>query len=50
MSGIKTMNSGTLIAASTVKGTNVYNLAGESLGTGDKVVIERERGSHIFSL
>ena len=50
MSGVKTMNSGTLIAASTVKGTNVYNLAGESLGTIDDIMIDKASGRAIYAV
>ena len=35
------ITSGTLIAADKVKGTNVYNLAGDKLGSIDDIMIDR---------
>ena len=50
MSGATTMTAGGLIAASTVKGTNVYNPAGESLGTIDDVMLDKVTGRAIYAV
>lgn len=44
------MTSGSLIAASKVKGTNVYNLAGESLGSIDDIMIDKATGRAIYAV
>jgi hypothetical protein len=38
---VSVITSGTLIAADKVNGTNVYNVAGDKLGSIDDIVIDR---------
>jgi sporulation protein YlmC with PRC-barrel domain len=44
------VTSGTLIAADKVKGTNVYNLAGEKLGTVDDIMIDKVSGRAVYAV
>ena len=41
------ITSGSLIAAEKVNGTNVYNLAGDNLGTVDDIMIDKVSGKAI---
>ena len=41
---------GTLIAATKVKGTNVYNLAGEKLGSVEDFMIDKVTGRAIYAV
>ena len=41
MTEVTSITSGSLIAAEKVNGTNVYNLAGENLGTVDDILIDK---------
>jgi hypothetical protein len=44
------ITSGSLIAAEKVKGTNVYNADGETLGTIDDIMIDKVTGKAIYAL
>ena len=44
------ITSGTLIAADKVKGTNVYNLAGNKLGNVDNIMIDKFSGREIYAV
>ena len=44
MTEVTSITSGSLIAAEKVKGTTVYNLAGENLGTVDDVLLDKVSG------
>jgi len=44
------ITSGTLIAANKVKGTNVYNPAGEKLGSVDDIMIDKVSGRAIYAV
>jgi sporulation protein YlmC with PRC-barrel domain len=44
------ITSGTLIAADKVKGTNVYNLAGDKLGNVDDIMIDKVSGRAIYAV
>ena len=44
------ITSGTLIAATKVKGTNVYNLAGEKLGSVEDIMIDKATGRAIYAV
>jgi len=44
------VTSGTLIAADKVKGTNVYNLAGEKLGGVDDIMIDKVSGRAVYAV
>lgn len=44
------ITSGTLIAASRVEGTNVYNHAGEKLGSVDDIMIDKSTGRAIYAV
>jgi hypothetical protein len=44
------ITSGTLIAADKVNGTNVYNLAGDKLGSVDDIMIDKITGSAIYAV
>ncbi|MEO9163837.1 MAG: PRC-barrel domain-containing protein, partial [Casimicrobiaceae bacterium] len=44
------ITSGTLIAAEKVKGTNVYNRAGDKLGSVDDILIDQVSGRAIYSV
>ena len=50
MSETTSITSGTLIAADKVKGTNVYNLAGEKLGSVDDIMIDKVSGRAIYAV
>lgn len=50
MSASRTPTSGSLIAASKVKGTAVYNLAGDSLGNIDDIMIDKSTGRAIYAV
>jgi len=50
MSETTTITTGGLIAASKVKGTAVFNLAGESLGSIDDVMIDKTSGRAIYAV
>jgi len=42
--------SSTLVAATKVKGTGVYDLAGSRIGSVDHVMVDRERGCAIYAV
>jgi hypothetical protein len=44
------ITSGTLIAADKVKGTDVYNLAGDKLGSVDDIMIDKVTGRAIYAV
>lgn len=44
------ITSGPLIAASKVKGTNVYNLAGDKLGSVEDIMIDKASGRAIYAV
>ena len=48
MTDVTSITSGTLIAADKVKGTSVYNLAGEKLGSVDDIMIDKISGRAIM--
>ena len=50
MSETASITSGTLIAAEKVKGTNVYNLAGDKLGSVDDIMIDKVSGRAIYAV
>ena len=50
MTDATSITSGTLIAADKVKGANVYNLAGEKLGTVDDIMIDKVSGRAIYAV
>jgi uncharacterized protein YrrD len=50
MAEATTITSGTLISAATVKGTNVYNLTGEKLGSVDDIMIDKATGKAIYAV
>ena len=50
MTEATSITSGTLIAADKVKGTNVYNLAGEKLGSVDDIMIDKISGRAIYAV
>ncbi len=50
MSEITSITSGTLIAADKVKGTNVYNPAGDKLGSVDDIMIDKVSGRAIYAV
>ena len=50
MSEVTSITSGSLIAAEKVNGTNVYNLAGENLGTIDDIMIDKVSGHAIYAV
>jgi hypothetical protein len=50
MSEAASITSGSLIAADKVKGTNVYNLAGDDLGTIDDIMIDKASGRAIYAV
>ena len=50
MATMTASRSGTLIAADKVKGTNVYNTAGEKLGSVDDVMIDKSSGRAIYAV
>ena len=50
MSETTSVTSGTLIAAEKVNGTNVYNLAGDKLGSIDDIMIDKVSGRAIYAV
>jgi uncharacterized protein YrrD len=44
------VTSGTLIAATKVKGTTVYNMAGENLGSVEDIMIDKVTGQAIYAV
>ncbi len=44
------ITTGTLIAADKVEGTNVYNLAGDKLGSVDDIMIDKVSGRAIYAV
>ena len=50
MTDVTSITSGTLIAADKVKGTNVYNLAGEKLGSVVDIMIDKVSGRAIYAV
>jgi len=50
MSEAASITSGSLIAADKVKGTNVYNPAGDNLGTIDNIMIDKASGRAIYAV
>ena len=50
MAEATSITSGTLIAADKVKGTNVYNLAGDKLGSVDDIMIDKVSGRAIYAV
>lgn len=50
MTEVTSITSGSLIAADKVNGTNVYNLAGDNLGTVDDIMIDKVSGQAIYAV
>jgi hypothetical protein len=50
MTDTTSITTGTLIAGQKVKGTTVYNLAGEKLGTVDDIMIDKVSGRAIYAV
>jgi hypothetical protein len=50
MTEVTSITSGTLIAADKVKGTNVYNLAGDQLGSVQEIMIDKVSGRVIYAV
>jgi hypothetical protein len=50
MAEATSITSGTLIAADKVKGTNVYNRAGEKLGSVEDIMIDKVSGRAIYAV
>ena len=50
MNEATSITSGNLIAADKVDGTNVYNLAGEKLGTVEDVMIDKISGRAVYAV
>ena len=50
MTDITSITSGTLIAAEKVNGTNVYNRAGEKLGSVDDIMLDKVSGRAIYAV
>ena len=50
MSETTSITSGTLIAAEKVNGTNVYNQAGDKLGSIDDIMIDKVSGRAIYAV
>ena len=50
MSDVTSITSGTLIAADKVNGTNVYNRAGEKLGSVEDIMIDKVSGRAIYAV
>ena len=44
------ITSGTLIAADNIKGTDVYNLAGDKLGMVDDIMVDKVSGRAIYAV
>ena len=47
---VTSITSGSLIASSKVKGTNVYNHAGEKLGSVEDIMIDKASGRAIYAV
>jgi len=50
MTDATSITTGTLIAADKVKGTDVYNQAGEKLGSVDDIMIDKASGRAIYAV
>ena len=50
MTEATSITSGNLIASSKVKGTSVYNLAGDKLGTVDDIMFDKVSGRAIYAV
>ena len=50
MSEVTSITAGNLIAAEKVNGTNVYNLAGDVLGSVDDIMIDKVSGRAIYAV
>jgi sporulation protein YlmC with PRC-barrel domain len=50
MTDVVSITSGTLIAAEKVNGTNVYNAAGDKLGSVDDIMIDKVSGRTIYAV
>lgn len=50
MTDTTSITTGTLIAGQKIKGTTVYNLAGEKLGTVDDIMIDKVSGRAIYAV
>jgi hypothetical protein len=50
MTEVTSITAGTLIAAGRVNGTNVYNTAGEKLGSVDDIMIDKVSGRAIYAV
>ena len=50
MTEATSITSGTLIAAEKVEGTNVYNTAGDKLGTVDDIMFDKVSGRAIYAV
>jgi sporulation protein YlmC with PRC-barrel domain len=50
MTDVTKITSGSLIAAENVNGTDVYNLAGDHLGSVDDIMIDKASGRAIYAL
>ena len=50
MTDVTSITAGTLIAAGRVNGTNVYNTAGEKLGSVDDIMIDKVSGRAIYAV
>ena len=50
MTEVTSITSRTLIAADKVKGTNVYNLAGDQLGSVEEIMIDKVSGRVIYAV
>jgi sporulation protein YlmC with PRC-barrel domain len=50
MTDATSITTGTLIGAQKVKGTTVFNLAGETLGTVDDIMIDKVTGRAIYAV
>ena len=50
MADVTKITGGSLIAADMVNGTNVYNTAGEKLGTVDDLMLDKKSGQVIYAV
>jgi len=50
MTDLTKITSGSLIGADKVNGTNVYNLAGDKLGSVDDIMIDKQSGRAIYAV
>jgi hypothetical protein len=50
MNDMTSITSGSLIAADKVQGTNVYDLAGEKIGSVDDIMIDKASGRAIYAV